>query len=152
MSKKDFSQDSTDVFNQMFSAETIKSVENNNLPKEEKTKKVEKPVKEIKNKSSVKPTKIKEEEIVPVDKEKTEETNNKQQKIFDKKYRYSFYAEPILNEYLSNITWIKRIKNVPPYLNSLIRADLLDLLNLPKDSSDEELMEKWEIYKKENNL
>lgn len=151
MSKKDFSQDSTDVFNQMFSAETIKSVKNNNLPKEEKTIK-EKTVKEIKNKSSVKPTKIKEEEIVPVVKEKTEETNNKQQKIFDKKYRYSFYAEPILNEYLSNITWIKRIKNVPPYLNSLIRADLLDLLNLPADTSNEVLSQKWEEYKKENNL
>lgn len=97
---------------------------------------------------------VKEEVLTPVVKKEIQaESNiNKQQKIFDKNYRYSFYADPILNEYLSNITWLKRIKNIPPYLNSLIKADMLDFLNLPKDSSDEELSIAWQKYKKDINL
>jgi len=108
----------------------------NNLTKKEtevvKTIKVEKPV----------ITQPVETTILP---EKTPKTHSKEN-------RYNFFVNNELNEYVSNITWIKRQKNVAMYMNSLIKKDLLDFLNLPAESTDEELTTAWNTYKKENNI
>ena len=38
------------------------------------------------------------------------------------------------------------------YMNSLIKKDLLDFLNLPAESTDEELTTAWNAYKNDNNI
>ena len=37
-------------------------------------------------------------------------------------------------------------------LNNLVKKDFLEFLNLPADTSNEILSQKWEEYKKENDL
>lgn len=142
MGKKDFSSSTENVFDDFFTQpvaikkkEEVKEVKTK--PADEK-KEVSKVKKVIEKKEITENIKAQEPAITP--------------KTHSKDKRYNFFVDNELSEYVSNITWIKRQKNVATYINSLIRADLLDLLNLPKDSSDEELVEKWEQYKKENNL
>ena len=161
MSKKDFSTDTNDVFSSFFSTPTVDTVDSE--VKEEKKKAQAKPQKEVKNSKKIIKDETKKEEVVVTqikDQEpivvKTVETPNitldKAPKTHSKDSRYNFFVNNELSEYVSNITWIKRQKNVATYMNSLIKKDFMEFLNLPADTSNEILSQKWEEYKKENNL
>ena len=65
--------------------------------------------------------------------------------------RYNFYLDNELIDFVENCLWLKRQKNYAQYFNSLIKQDLLKTLGLPADTSNEEMLEKWEEYKKNNN-
>lgn len=163
MSKKDFSTDTSDVFSSFFSTPSV-----NTEVKEEKKKTQAKPQKEVKStKKIIKEEQPKKEEVEEVKKveqiqeqkpivnTKVENKNITQEqtpKTHSKNNRYSFFVNNELNEYVSNITWIKRQKNVATYMNSLIKKDFLEFLNLPAESTDEELMSAWNIYKENNNI
>lgn len=158
MSKKDFSTDTNDVFSNFFSAPA-----SNTIPAEEtkekqvETKKVE-PKKEVKKVKKVVEKKEITENIKiqePVITTKTEVISISQEKApktHSKDSRYNFFVNNELSEYVSNITWIKRQKNVATYMNSLIKKDFIEFLNLPTGATEEELTIAWEQYKTENNL
>ena len=162
MSKKDFSTDTNDVFSSFFSTPSV-----NTEVKEEKKKTQAKPQKEVKSTKKIIKEETKKEEVEevkeveqiqeqePIVNTKVETKNITQEqtpKTHSKNNRYSFFVNNELNEYVSNITWIKRQKNVATYMNSLIKKDFLEFLNLPAEATDEELISAWNIYKENNNI
>ena len=162
MGKKDFSNSIENVFDDFFTQPTQEKKEEKRVeikpaeekkevkvtPKKEENKKEKTPkqaeaVKEIKNTQ-------KKEETKEV--EKVEVETPKKNKSRLKECRFDFYAEVEYADFLNNHLWLRRCKNYSQYFNNLVKKDFLDLLNLPADTSNEVLSQKWEEYKKENDL
>lgn len=164
MSKKDFSQDTNNVFASFFSSPTVTEEDKNIMPEEVKREETKKNIKtkskkEIKdNKKEKEAVKTAEETIITsqtksnIEADTIVNSQEKAPKTHSKENRYNFFVDNELNEYLSNVTWLRRQKNVAMYMNSLIKRDLLDFLNLPAEATDEELTNAWNSYKKENNI
>ena len=159
MGKKDFSNSTENVFDDFFTQPTQAKKEEKRVetkpaeekkevkvtPKKEEAKKEKTPkqaetVKEIVN-TAPKTEKIKEEVVTP-----------KKNKSRLKECRFDFYAEVEFADFLNNFLWLRRCKNYSQYFNNLVKKDFLEFLNLPADTSNEVLSQKWEEYKKENNL
>lgn len=66
-------------------------------------------------------------------------------------YKIVFAVDDDLTEYFNNIMWIKRTTK-SGYLNDLIRQDFIKTLGLNKTASSDDIMQKWNEYKKENRL
>lgn len=66
-------------------------------------------------------------------------------------YSITFKIDADLEDYLKNILWVNR-KNKNQYVNDLIRADMLKLLNLSDNATYEETQKAWDKYKKANNI
>ena len=164
MAKKDFSNSTENVFDDFFSqpteikkrevkevatkpAEEIKEVKI--TPKKEETKKEKAPKQVETAKEEVKTT-PKTEEVKEV--EKVEVVTPKTNKSRLKECRFDFYAEVEYADFLNNFLWLRRCKNYSQYFNNLVKKDFLEFLNLPADTSNEVIAQKWEEYKKENNL
>ena len=130
MAKKDFSTDTNSVFDSFFS-KPAESVNNENKLEKAETKQAKKEkdvIKEIIQETKLEePIKVQE----PVIAQTVETTPIKEiaPKTQSKENRYNFFVDNELTEYVKNITWIKRQKNVAMYMNSLIKKDLLDFLN-----------------------
>ena len=135
MSKKDFSTDTNDVFSSFFSTPSV-----NTEVKEEKKKTQAKPQKEVKSTKKIIKEETKKEEVEevkeveqiqeqePIVNTKVETKNITQEqtpKTHSKNNRYSFFVNNELNEYVSNITWIKRQKNVATFFCLFIQVILL---------------------------
>ena len=165
MAKKDFSNSTENVFDDFFSqpteikkrevkevatkpAEEIKEVKI--TPKKEETKKEKAPKQVETAKEEVKTT-PKTEEVKEVEKVEVE-TTPKKNKSRLKECRFDFYAEVEYADFLNNFLWLRRCKNYSQYFNNLVKKDFLEFLNLPADTSNEVIAQKWEEYKKENNL
>ena len=162
MAKKDFSNSTENVFDDFFTQPTVnkrkeevKEVETKPAeekkevkvtPKKEETKKEKAP----KQAETVK-EEVKTEEVKEVEKAK-EEVTPKKNKSRLKECRFDFYAEVEYADFLNNFLWLRRCKNYSQYFNNLVKKDFLEFLNLPADTSNEVLAQKWEEYKKENNL
>lgn len=167
MAKKDFTASTDNVLDDFFSQPTepikkevqkvtAKKTQITNIKKEVKTpikEKVEK--KEIEEKqekaNSIPANKKEEEKAISTPAIKTEETKTTP-KTSNKDCRYNFYLDNELIDFVENCLWLKRQKNYAQYFNSLIRQDLLKTLGLPADTSTEKMLEKWEEYKKNNNI
>lgn len=164
MAKKDFSNSTENVFDDFFSqpteikkrevkevatkpAEEIKEVKI--TPKKEETKKEKAPKQVETAKEEVKTT-PKTEEVKEV--EKVEVETPKKNKSRLKECRFDFYAEVEYADFLNNFLWLRRCKNYSQYFNNLVKKDFLEFLNLPADTSNEVIAQKWEEYKKENDL
>ena len=164
MAKKDFSNSTENVFDDFFSqpteikkrevkevatkpAEEIKEVKI--TPKKEETKKEKAPKQVETAKEEVKTT-PKTEEVKEV--EKVEVVTPKKNKSRLKECRFDFYAEVEYADFLNNFLWLRRCKNYSQYFNNLVKKDFLEFLNLPADTSNEVLAQKWEEYKKEKDL
>ena len=165
MAKKDFSNSTENVFDDFFSQpteikkrEVVKGVETKPAdekkevkvtPKKEETKKEKAPKQVETAKEEVKTT-PKTEEVKEV--EKVEVETPKKNKSRLKECRFDFYAEVEYADFLNNFLWLRRCKNYSQYFNNLVKKDFLEFLNLPADTSNEVIAQKWEEYKKENNL
>ena len=164
MAKKDFSNSTENVFDDFFTQPTVakkrevKEVETKPAeeikevkvtPKKEETKKEKTPKQAETVKEEVKTT-PKTEEVKEV--EKVEEVTPKKNKSRLKECRFDFYAEVEFADFLNNFLWLRRCKNYSQYFNNLVKKDFLEFLNLPADTSNEVIAQKWEEYKKENNL
>ena len=66
-------------------------------------------------------------------------------------YKIVFAVDDDLTEYFNNIMWIKR-STKSGYLNDLIRQDFIKTLGLNKTASKDDILAKWQEYKKENRL
>lgn len=66
-------------------------------------------------------------------------------------YKIVFAVDDDLTEYFNNIMWIKR-STKSGYLNDLIRQDFIKTLGLNKTASKDDILAKWNEYKKENRL
>ena len=66
-------------------------------------------------------------------------------------YKIIIAVDDDLTEYFNNIMWIKRTTK-SGYLNDLIRQDLIKTLGLNKTASKDDILAKWNEYKKENRL
>lgn len=165
MGKKDFSFSTENVFDDFFTQPTVikkrevKEVETKPAEekkevkvtqKKEETKKEKAPKQAETVKEEVKAT-PKTEEVKEVEKAK-EEVTPKKNKSRLKECRFDFYAEVEYADFLNNFLWLRRCKNYSQYFNNLVKKDFLEFLNLPADTSNEVLAQKWEKYKKENNL
>ena len=154
MAKKDFSNSTDEALDVFFSQpkEPIKKdVQKAPVEKTQTTniqKEVQTPIKEKVEKKEV-PEKQKKTDSTPA--VKTEEVKTTP-KTSNKDCRYNFYLDNELVDFVENCLWLKRQKNYAQYFNSLIRQDLLKTLGLPANTSNEEMLIKWEEYKKENNL
>ena len=73
-------------------------------------------------------------------------------KSYNKDCRYNFYLDTDLADFINNYLWLTKNRSYSQYFNTLIKQDFLKLLELPADTSNEEMLKKWEEYKKENNL
>lgn len=163
MGKKDFSTSTENVFDDFFTQPTqikrkeeVKKVETKPAeeikevkatPKIEETKKAPKQTETVKEDVTVTP---KIEQIKEI--EKVQEVTPKKNKSRLKECRFDFYAEVEYADFLNNFLWLRRCKNYSQYFNNLVKKDFLEFLNLPADTSNEVLSQKWEEYKKENNL
>ena len=164
MAKKDFSNSTENVFDDFFSqpteikkrevkevatkpAEEIKEVKI--TPKKEETKKEKAPKQVETAKEEVKTT-PKTEEVKEVEKVAVETPKKNKSRL--KECRFDFYAEVEYADFLNNFLWLRRCKNYSQYFNNLVKKDFLEFLNLPADTSKEVLAQKWEEYKKENDL
>lgn len=164
MAKKDFSNSTENVFDDFFSqpteikkrevkevatkpAEEIKEVKI--TPKKEETKKEKAPKQVETAKEEVKTT-PKTEEVKEVEKVAVETPKKNKSRL--KECRFDFYAEVEYADFLNNFLWLRRCKNYSQYFNNLVKKDFLEFLNLPADTSNEVIAQKWEEYKKENNL
>lgn len=166
MGKKDFSSSTENVFDDFFTQPTqikrkeeVKEVETKPAeekkevkvtPKKEETKKEKTPKQTETVKEEVKAT-PKTEEVKEVEKAKEEVTPRKNKSRL-KECRFDFYAEVEYADFLNNFLWLRRCKNYSQYFNNLVKKDFLEFLNLPADTSNEVLAQKWEEYKKENDL
>jgi len=155
MGKKDFSNSTENVFDDFFTQPTVikkrevKEVETK--PAEEKREvKVTPKKEETKKEKAPKQAETVKEEIKTTP--KTEEITPKKNKSRLKECRFDFYAEVEYADFLNNFLWLRRCKNYSQYFNNLVKKDFLEFLNLPADTSNEVLSQKWEEYKKENNL
>ena len=159
MGKKDFSNSTENVFDDFFTQPTqnkkreVKEVETKPAeekkevkvtPKKEETKKEKTPKQAETVKVEIKTT--------PKTEETKEEITPKKNKSRLKECRFDFYAEVEFADFLNNYLWLRRCKNYSQYFNNLVKKDFLEFLNLPADTSNEVLAQKWEEYKKENNL
>lgn len=166
MGKKDFSNSTENVFDDFFSqpteikkGEVVKGVETKPAdekkevkvtPKKEETKKEKAPKQAETVKEEVKTT-PKMEETKEV--EKVEEiATPKKNKSRLKECRFDFYAEVEYADFLNNYLWLTKNRSYSQYFNNLIKQDFLRILGLPADTSNEDMLKKWEEYKKENNL
>lgn len=165
MGKKDFSSSTENVFDDFFTQPTqikrkeeVKEVETKPAeekkevkvtPKKEETKKEKTPKQTETVKEEVKAT-PKTEKVKEI--EKVEEVTPKKNKSRLKECRFDFYAEVEYADFLNNFLWLRRCKNYSQYFNNLVKKDFLEFLNLPADTPNEVLSQKWEEYKKENNL
>ena len=121
------------------------------IPKKEETKKEITPNQTENVNEDVKTT-PKTEEIKEIEIEKVQEVTPKKNKSRLKECRFDFYAEIEYADFLNNFLWLRRCKNYSQYFNNLVKKDFLEFLNLPADTSNEVLAQKWEEYKKENDL
>ena len=146
MGKKDFSDSTENVFDDFFTQPT--EIKKKEVVKEVKTKPAD-------EKKEVKVATKKEEtpkQAEPVKEEKKVEEKPKELKTYNKDCRFNFYLDTELVDFVSNHLWLTRQKNYSQYFNKLVRENLLEILGLPANTSKEELSNKWEEYKKENNL
>lgn len=164
MAKKDFSNSTENVFDDFFSQPTeikkreVKEVETKptEVKKEVKTapKKVETP-KQTETKKNVKTT-PKKEEVETKEPISTPEVKKEGSKVTPKSYnkdcRYNFYLDTALADFISNYLWLTKNRSYSQYFNNLIKQDFLRILGLPSDTSNEDMLKKWEEYKKENDL
>ena len=72
-------------------------------------------------------------------------------------YTFTIKVDALNEEYLKKIEWIKYIETREThtknsFVNSLIRADLIKTLKLKDNASDQEIYDKWQEYKKANNI
>lgn len=72
-------------------------------------------------------------------------------------YTFTIKVDALNEEYLKKIEWIKYIETREThtknsFVNSLIRADLIRTLKLKDNASDQEIYDKWQEYKKANNI
>lgn len=72
-------------------------------------------------------------------------------------YTYTIKIDALYEEYLKKVEWIKFIEeretyNKNSYINKLIRDDLIKLLKLKNNASDQDIYDKWQDYKKANNI
>ena len=72
-------------------------------------------------------------------------------------YAFTIKVDALNEEYLKKVEWIKYIETRETYtknsfVNSLIRADLIRTLKLKDNASDQEIYDKWQEYKKANNI
>lgn len=65
----------------------------------------------------------------------------------EKKYNLMFSVDSVLVDYFKEIKFLTQ-KNYKDYLNSLIRKDMIERIGAKEDCTDEELVAKWENYKK----
>ena len=119
------------------------------VPPKPATKKEKAPKQVETAKEEVKTT-PKTEEVKEV--EKVEVETPKKNKSRLKECRFDFYAEVEYADFLNNFLWLRRCKIYSQYFNNLVKKDFLEFLNLPADTSNEVIAQKWEEYKKENNL
>ena len=173
MAKKDFTASTEEVLDVFFSApaevkkeepkqETTKpntetkKVETTKKEVEQETKKTTKKatVSNVKEKTEKKPEEEKKEETISTPEVKAEniETKKTTSKSYNKDCRYNFYLDIDLADFVTNYLWLTRHRSYSQYFNHLIKQDLLKRLGLPEDTTNEELLKKWEEYKKENNL
>ena len=155
MGKKDFSNSTENVFDDFFSQPTeikkreVKEVETK--PADEKKEvKVTPKKEEIKKEKTPKQAVVVKKEVSDVETKVDEKT--KELKSHTKECRFNFYLDIELADFVNNHLWLTRQKNFSQYFNKLIRENLLDILGLPADTSKEVLAQKWEEYKKENDL
>lgn len=80
-----------------------------------------------------------------IDHKKTNGTNKKDN------YSITFKIDADIEDYLKNILWINR-KTKNQYVNDLIRADMIKLLDLNEDATYDEIQRAWDKYKKANNI
>lgn len=160
MAKKDFSNSTENVFDDFFTQPTQAKKEEKRVetkPAEEKKEvKVTQKKEETKKEKAPKQAEtVKEEvtteEVKEVEKAK-EEVTPKKNKSRLKECRFDFYAEVEYADFLNNFLWLRRCKNYSQYFNNLVKKDFLEFLNLPADTSNEVIAQKWEEYKKANNL
>lgn len=164
MAKKDFSNSTENVFDDFFSqpteikkrevkevatkpAEEIKEVKITTKKEETKKEKAPKQVETAKEEVKTTP---KTEEVKEVEKVAVETPKKNKSRL--KECRFDFYAEVEYADFLNNFLWLRRCKNYSQYFNNLVKKDFLEFLNLPADTSKEVLAQKWEEYKKENDL
>lgn len=72
-------------------------------------------------------------------------------------YTITFKIDADIDDYLKNIEWVKFIEdrtatNKNKYVNDLIRADFLKTMKLKPGATNEDIQDKWQEYKKTNNL
>ena len=99
------------------------------------------------------PVKIKNDTKVKTNPKKSDKIDHKKTNGTNKKDNCSitFKIDADIEDYLKNILWINR-KTKNQYVNDLIRADMLKLLNLKANATYEEIQTAWEEYKKANNI
>jgi len=157
MAKKDFSASTDNVFDDFFSqpTETKKKDEN----KKEAPKNEQQETSKVKNteatntkpKSKIKPKEEKKEEPISTPEVKSEELKVTP-KSYKKECRQNFYLDIELADFVTNYLWLTKNRSYSQYFNTLIKQDLLKILRLPADTSNEEMLKKWEEYKKENDI
>lgn len=102
------------------------------------------PAKPVETKKESKP-KTNTKKSDTIDHKKTNGTNKKDN------YSITFKIDADIEDYLKNILWINR-KTKNQYVNDLIRADMIKLLNLKEDATYDEIQKEWDKYKKANNI
>ncbi len=66
-------------------------------------------------------------------------------------YTLNIKIDSDLEDYFKNILWVNR-KTKSQYVNDLIRKEMLETLELKKNATYEEVQEKWQEYKRVNNI
>lgn len=88
------------------------------------------------------------------------EVDKKENKIDHKKnnginkndnYTLNIKIDSDLEDYFKNILWVNR-KTKSQYVNDLIRKEMLETLGLKENATYEEVQEKWQEYKRVNNI
>ena len=97
------------------------------------------------------PKEVKKAEKISTPEVKVEESKTTP-KSYNKDCRYNFYLDTDLADFISNYLWLTKNRSYSQYFNHLIKQDFLRILGLPADTSNEEMMKKWEEYKKNNNI
>ena len=72
-------------------------------------------------------------------------------------YTITFKIDADIEDYLRNVAWISFLEsrietNMNKYVNQLIKNDMLQLLGLSRNETDETIKSKWYEYKRKNNL
>lgn len=72
-------------------------------------------------------------------------------------YAITIKIDEDLRDYLSKIEWVKMLSdrvstNKNKFINDLIRAEMLNRLNLNENATFEETQKAWDKYKKANNI
>ena len=62
----------------------------------------------------------------------------------------SFKVDEELKDFIQNVIYITTRPNTKTdYINFLIRKDMLEILNLPTNTSSETMLESWKEYKEQ---